>query len=545
MNPSDSDRLRTNRREQALAACARAGSSETACDNLLQTVAGSSAEEWLTLAQDLVLRHNGQCAGRVLEQAATEHPGCIEILHARAGLLIEQNEPVAAEALLRRVLEVDADSFTSALLLARLLKEQGRMHAAAEVMRAIFDKPRGEVEPLIHAIELLDDCGRKRDAAAICETEIDAGCSDPRLHAYAGMLQSQLGHFELARERYAFVVEHSTHAPDWHAPLGLAGLQRYQDREHPDFALFQRYLAANLNGPARASLLFALGKAHDDIGEYRQAVSFLREANALAGARAQWSRKLWRRRIEARRQRRLPGVTLPADENWTPVFIVGVPRSGTTLLAQWLTRHESVCQRGELPWLASVAELVNPTGGDYRQQLQHAAAVYTAQLRQDDAAQAHWFVDKQPHNFLHVDLILSLFPNARIIQCQRSPRDNALSLWMQSFHDSGQDFSYDFADIAAFIRGARQLMAHWQMRYPDSVRTVAYEELVTDPSGCLGALSSWLGLPTLSLLETPVNDEAISTASLWQARQPIHTRSVARWRVYETHLPELLQLTQA
>lgn len=542
MNPTDSHDSRADRREQILADHHRAGSRESGCAELLNAWANSSAQDWLSLAQRLVLQHDGACANRVLARALQEHPQSTELRQARAGLLLEQGDTVAAEALLRALLEDSAAPPSSSFLLARLLKEQGRMHAAAAVLRAVFDRPGGHLEQRIQAIELLDDCGRKRDAAALCEAEIGAGCSDPRLHAYAAMLLSQLGQFGLARERYDFVVAHSAQAPDWHVPLGLAGLQHYQDRAHPDFALFQRYLATSLNDDARTSLLFALGKAHDDVGDYAEAVRFLRDANAHAATRARWSRKLWRRSIDARRKRQLPAVTLRADPGWTPVFVVGVPRSGTTLVAQRLAGHAQVCHRGELPWLPSLAERISSGDGDYRQRLEDAAAVYAAQLRQDDAPWAHWFIDKQPRNFMHVDLILSLFPNARIIQIQRNARDTALSLWMQSFHDRSLDFSCDFADIAAFIRGARQLMTHWQARFPDSVRTLDYEELTADPEASMAGLADWLDLPPETTPQPAGQDSVISTASLWQARQPVHTRSVSRWRAYAPWLPELLQL---
>jgi tetratricopeptide (TPR) repeat protein len=544
MSPTDNRDSGSERRAQALANHDRARSHEATCDELLQAWSQSGANDWLTLVRHLMLQRDGGCAGRVLELALREHPQSTDLQLARIGLLIERGETAAAERTLRELVEVPAARLASSFLLARLLKDQGRMHGAAQVLRVPFESPGGDLGQRIQAVELLDDCGRKQDAAAICEVEIGAGCRDPRLHAYAAMLLSQLGQFHLARERYLFVAAHSEQAPDWHVPLGLAGLQRYADGSHPDFVLFQRYLGTALNDDARTSLLFALGKAHDDIGEYGEAARLLREANARLATEKRWSRKLWRRSIEMRSKRRLPGVSLAADPDWTPVFVVGVPRSGTTLVAQRLAEYPRVCHRGELPWLPVLAERLDAGTGDYRQRLQKAAATYAAQLRQDDAASAHWFIDKQPRNFLQVDLILSLFPNARVIQCQRSARDTALSLWMQSFHDRSLDFACDFTDIAAYIRGARQLMAHWQTRFPDSVRTLNYEDLAARPAACLDDLADWLGLAPTTSPPAASNDSAISTASLWQARQPIHTRSVDRWRAYAAFVPELLQLPE-
>ena len=136
---------------------------------------------------------------------------------------------------------------------------------------------------------------------------------------------------------------------------------------------------------------------------------------------------------------------------------------------------------------------------------------------------------------------MALWPNARIIHCQRNSRDIALSLWSQSFHDRAHDYAYDFADIAAMIRGCHRLMSHWHARYASSIHTVRYEDLVHEPGACIATLARWLGLPELDPPHSSSDDRAIRTASAWQARQPVYTRSVGRWRDYLPYLPELLK----
>jgi LPS sulfotransferase NodH len=240
---------------------------------------------------------------------------------------------------------------------------------------------------------------------------------------------------------------------------------------------------------------------------------------------------------------RLAAAPLPfaleADHAWAPVFVVGVPRSGTTLLAEQLAKHPGVCNRGELGWLDLIARQLD-NAPHTRSSLEQAAARYAAQLRQDDG-DAKWFIDKQPLNLLHVDLILALWPHAKIIYCQRNARDTALSLWMQSFNDPAHDYACDMADIALVIRQCRRLMGHWQRRFPHAIHAVHYEALAADPEATLAPLVEWLGLPTRETITTPPQ-QAIRTASAWQARQPAHTRSVGRWRDYAPLIPELLSL---
>jgi tetratricopeptide (TPR) repeat protein len=509
---------------------------------LLDSLAGGPERAWLECARALVLRRDVETATAILTAAMDAYPGSTEVRYALAGSYRQNGRPKQAEALLRELLAKHPDHVAATFLLARLLKDEGRMSAAARGMRALFDRGRQDLGTVIQAVELLDDCNRKQDAAAICEAEIAAGSVDSRVHVHAAMLLSQLGRFELARQRHMFALSHSEQALDWNIPLGLAGLQRYQDASHPDFALFRDSLQRpDLSEKAHASLLFALGKAHDDIADYAQAAGYLRQANAIAHTTTAWSRKRWRQRIEARIAGKPASFRLTPPADWTPLFIVGMPRSGTTLLAELLSRHPDVCNRGELAWLPSLAQQLATIDDSDRAAYERAASTYAAQLRQDDS-EAHWFIDKQPHNFLHVELILTLFPNARIIHCQRNTRDNALSLWATSFISDVQDFSYDFADIAAAIRGCRRLMAHWQARYPESIRTVRYEQLSSEPATCIASLTAWLGLSEQDLLGARSQTTSISTASLWQARQPIYTRSVERWRNYAPYVPELLRL---
>src|SRR5262249_36157818 len=148
------------------------------------------------------------------------------------------------------------------------------------------------------------------------------------------------------------------------------------------------------------------------------------------------------------------------DDAFVPVFIVGAPRSGTTLAAELLSRRAQVCNRGESRWIWSLSQKL-ASGGKPDADLPDALAhEYEKQTRQDDAGSARWFIDKQPLNLLHVGLIMALFPQARIVYCVRNARDTALSLWTQFFREPTYAFAYAFADIAALQQGCERLMTH-------------------------------------------------------------------------------------
>lgn len=468
------------------------------------------------------------------------HPQSIELRRALAGIYRQTQRDVQAESLLREVLVQDAGDIASAFTLAEILRDAGRMHGAAAVLRSCFEHAEYDANLAIRAIELLDDCRRQADAAAITERALAQYPHDARLHAYAGMLEVQTGDFARAREHYLYALAHDARACEWNAPHGLASAQRYAIAEHADFAIFRDCLArTDLSDKARTSLLFAAGKAYDDIGDYAQAARYFREGNALAHAQTLWSRKNWRRAMESRLAAKPLAQRLQPRE-WTPVFIVGMPRSGTTLVAELLARHPLVCNRGELPWLANLAMQPALAGNPPRAVLERTAALYAAQLLQDDAGAARWFIDKQPLNFRYVDLILALWPNAKIIHCRRSARDTALSLWSQAFVEDVQGYAYDFDDIALVMRDAERLLAHWRKFHAESIHELRYEQLTADSAGTMATLGAWLGLPATTASEAR-SSASISTASLWQARQPVYTRSVERWRNYAEFVPELLK----
>ncbi|MEO7052956.1 MAG: sulfotransferase [Rhodanobacter sp.] len=520
----------------------RAGSKHSARTALLHALSQAPEQTWLDSGRALVLRREPDAAREVFGRAVKLYPASGPLCVGLAGLQWQTGRHAEAEKLLRDLLSHHATDISASFLLARLLFDQGRAQAAATVVRELFASAPQDVETAIRAVEMLDDFGRAQDAMKICEVALTAEPDEPRLHAYAGMLGIQLGRFQATRAHYEFALAHAAAAVEWNIPIGLSSLQRYTDAAHPDFAFFHNVLQQpGLSDVARATTLFALGKACDDISEYALAAGFFREGNACARANRPWSRKQWNRMIGARSAAAPYPWSMPAPADWAPLFIVGVPRSGTTLLAELIGRHRQVCNRGELGWLQGQVQRLADAPREQSEPFQQAAVRYAAHLRQDDSS-ASWFIDKQPLNLLHIDLIMACWPNARIIHCQRNPRDVALSLWSQSFHDSAHNYACDFADIAAVLRGCDRVMAHWKTHYSASIFTVRYEELVLQPDAEVHRISHWLGLSGLDLPKPPeAEGHAIRTASAWQARQPIHTRSIDHWKHYAPHVPELLK----
>jgi len=500
---------------------------------------GLAVQEWLERGRAQVLRGDTVSALATFAAAHAEHPHDVEIALAHAGLLWDRGDAAAAESILRASLQREPGHVAATLLLARVLFAQSRTGAAERAFRDLLAAVEIDVETRIRIIELLDEHGCERAASEIAEAGLEKD-DDTRLHAYAGMLAVQTGAFEVARAHYARAMRDDPRALDWHAPYGYVSSKRYASADDPDFA-WLRELAQrpDMKPRSRASLLFALGKMHDDVSRFEAAAAFFREANAIAAAEAGWSRKNWRRLVATRLDARAPVSAAQVDESFRPVFVVGLPRSGTTLIADWLGRVPGACNRGELDAIAGIAQEISRARSVTADTVAHAARRYRTEVRRDDG-EATWYIDKQPLNFLQVDLILALFPNARFVYCRRNARDTALSIWMQYFAGRAQDFAYDFADIEAVGQGCAKLMGAALRKYPHAVFECRYEAFVQDPAARAAELARWIGMPVAPASE-PDPGTIIRTASAWQARQPVHTRSIGRWRDYAPFVPELLR----
>jgi len=452
----------------------------------------------------------------------------------------------SAEQVFRNSLQNNPGDERTAQALAYMLRDAGRLDAACQVILRLGEARGGGVEAALRDIRFLHGCRRFSEAAALCERELARGTTDPRLLFLAGEMAMTLGRFDLARERLLAAISGGLDLNAWSGIwLFLAACQRYADGAHPDLERFRSAMQDSRLGEAsRAAAAFAYGKACDDLHRFEEAARAFDQANALARPRHPWSAEQWNQFVDACLSRPSPSPS-PAtgDSGIVPVFVVGLPRSGTTLVAELLGRHPQVCNRGERAWLPFLnQQLASGAAGNNPAALRMAAATYLAQLRQDDAP-ARWYIDKNPLNFRHLDLIAAMLPGARVIHCRRDRRDTALSIWMQHFAHQDNNYAYAWDDIAAFAAGEERLMQHWKRTLPVPILTVDYEKLAQDPAQSLRELAAFLGLPEQDLLATPSKENsAIATSSVWQARQPVYRSSVGRWQPYAPLIPGLAAL---
>ena len=364
--------------------------------------------------------------------------------------------------------------------------------------------------------------------------------TEPGLLAERGGLLLKLGRFDEAEKALREALGRDPRlAGAW---LRLAQVRRWREASRsPAEAMREALARPGLDDSTRAAIGFALAKVADDLGEYRQAWDAAVEANQLRARSAHFDRPGWER-YEAT----LPRVFTPdfyatgrQGGGDSPVFIVGMPRSGTTLLERRLGRHSRLVPAGELEVVERVGiELAGPAGypdglSSVTPEIFEAVAREWRQRLPAALPAGGDVIDKNPLNFLHLGLIVRLFPHARIVHCRRGALDTLLSLWFQNFAHPRNDYAYRPDDLAWMYAFYRRVMSFWESTLPVRIHAVDYERLVENPEGELRALAAALALPWEPAMARAGADGAISTASLWQARQPVYRRSAGRWRNYE------------
>jgi len=464
---------------------------------------------------------------------------------ALARNLWEQSDVVRSEAILRDLLARDPAREDAAMLLAKLLQSRASLDAACAL---VFDLCRVHdfaPELSLRGAGFIQQCHRHAMADELCTATMARHSVSAAFLAFAGHIKRELGDFAGARALYLAAIQANVDLNSTFVLGALAHTQRYADAGDLDFTSFVAHFnAAQASPRARAATGFGLAKAYDDIGDYAAAARILRTANALVRSELTWSTADWNDFVTRRIGERVALARNAITKDFVPVFVLGLPRTGTTVTATHLARHARARDRGELRILRFIAQqLIDGNHLSDAEAIEEAAVLYFMHARQDDAP-ATWYIDQDPLNFRYLHIIAAMFPQARIVLCRRERRDTALSLWSQDFAHTDCAFAYDFANIAAYAAGHDALIEHWRQTLPLPILTTSYEDLVADPQRTLATLREFCGMPQA---DGTTRDAAapINSSSVWQARQPIYTRSVGRWRAYAPFIPELMQFPAA
>lgn len=471
----------------------------------------------------LVLQRDGQFGDALswFKQAIELEPGNATFWAYLGDLYDEMELPAESIPCWERVLELAPERAGAHVSLGWAHQEEGRLDEAAEHYRT--------------ALELQPDL--------------------PMAHLHLGGLHEELGEMAQAEARFRAALRLQSAFALPHARL--ATLLRGKLPEADLCALQQRLADEQLAPGARARLLFAMAHALDAKGDFARAADCLSQANALTLDLARGHREY----SPADHEQFVDGLICEFDhdffarlsgagsESRRPVFVFGLPRSGTTLVEQVLASHSQVHGAGELRLARQSYDALPAVLGRSdppRQCLAHLDAPAVVRLAEQhlnwlhamDSGRAQRIVDKMPDNYLYLGLLAVMFPRALFIHCRRDLRDVAVSCWMTDFRSIR--WANDPEHIASRFAQYRRLMDHWRAVLPAPVHEVVYEDLVEDFEPGARRLVAACGLEwEPGCLEFHRTRRTIRTASVVQVRQPVYRRSAGRWKNYEASLADL------
>jgi tetratricopeptide (TPR) repeat protein len=473
------------------------------------------------------------------------HGDDLEANRLLARICVEREALDEAQQRLERVLELAPDHPLARFDYAQLLARRHLHHAAMrQTERLLQSEPENRNYRTLHALTLVG-LGQHEQALALYRELLPGAAQPAEIHLSIAHSLKTLGFTPAAVAEYRAAVKARPGYGEAYWSLANLKTYRFTDEELADMRVAES--APRISPGDRYHLCFALGKALEDRCEFEQSFAYYSRGNGLKRAASGYQADAAKSNTRLQQAictpalfARLAGAGAPASD---PIFIVGLPRSGSTLIEQILASHSAVEGTQEL---ADVPRLIAQLP-DYPQVLTRMSAQelgrlgerYLQDTRAYRSAGRPRFIDKMPNNFRHIGLIHLMLPNATIIDVRREPMACCFSNFKQLFAQ-GQTFTYDLEDIGAYYRTYLELMRHWDHALPGRVLRVQYEDVVNDLQGSVRRLLAHCRLALepacLAFHETA---RSVSTASSEQVRQPIYRGSLEQWRHYERWLGPL------
>ncbi len=507
----------------------------------------------------LAAEHHG--AGR-LEDAEREYraivrdnPQNVDAVRLLGRIAMAAGRLADAERLFRRATTLAPDFVGALVDLGRVLKEQNYFEEAIECFERIAELEPQSPQGHFLLAGTLAASARTAEAIEAYRRALALAPDFPGALLGLGHTLKTMGRQDEAVAAYRRCIE--LRPDNGESYWSLANLKTYRLHDGDIAAMRASLAKEGLSDQSAVNFRFALAKALEDRGDYAAAWEHYREGNARQRMLEKYDPVQTEDTNEAIRRVFTP--ELLADkagggcDDPAPIFIVGLPRSGSTLLEQILASHSEVEGTSELPYLGRVAASLNRNRADgvnYPQAVRELGGPHLAALGEDYLRLAGLhrqegtprFIDKMPNNFPNIGLLHLILPRAKIIDARRHPLDSCLSCFRQLFA-KGQTFTYDLADIGEYFLEYQRMMDYWHEVLPGRVLTVQYEELVTDFDAQLERLLDYCELsPEDACRRFFETERPVRTASSEQVRQPLYTGSIGFFRNYEEHLGELIEV---
>jgi len=528
-------------------------------------------------------------AAKYFEKSARLDPGQVSALFGLANAQLQTDKRREAEDTCDAILEKEPDNIEALRLLAQIATVDKRYVIAEGLLRKIA-KSAPERSAAYHDLgRFLVDRSRFPEATDVFRKAIEINPSDYSNHLALGNTLSILGLTVESLAAFEKCLELEPREPS--ALLGRGHLLRIQGRRdeaiasykkcadlRPEFGaafwclaslkghrfsdedvseMQRRIETGGLNAESEINFRFALARAYENLGDFEAAWRQYQQGNEQKRSRVQYDPV----NVETKHDRLIEVFTAGLVQEKisretvspTPIFILGVPRSGSTLIEQILASHSMVEGAGELPQIVMMSAALGKNRSDdlaYPELLRHMNREELASLGKGymdrTAAYRHedlpYFTDKMPANFSHAGFIQLILPNAKIIDARRNPLDTCVGNYRQLFAQ-GKKQSYDLQELGEYYLQYRRMMDHWDAILPGRILQVQYEDVVSDLESQVRRILEHCGLPWEdACLKFFESDRAVNTASADQVREPIYKDAVGYWKHYESHLGELLEV---
>lgn len=522
--------------------------------------AGAQAQRVSSLPRELQAVTNHIHEGRVFraEEIARaflkRHPTHVEGMRLLADIGTRLGVQEDAEFLLESAVELDPDNIQVRLDYIQVLRKRQKFALALEQARILMARdPDNPVFQSHFAIESMQ-AGDYETALDHFDRILKKLPDDPATLVSRGHALKTYGRTQDAIASYQAAARVAPGQGD--AWYGLANLKTYRFGDDELARMEAQFAAPDIDHMSRIHIAFALGKAQEDRGNHDAAFAAYAQGNALKHQTVRYTTEQMHAEFDAQKAICTPdlfqaqaGKGCPAPD---PIFILGLPRAGSTLIEQILASHPDVDGTLELPNILSLAHqlrgrkqltdreryprILHELPGDELKALGEDY-IETTRIHRQGAA---FFTDKMPNNFRHIGLIHLILPNARIIDARRNPMDCCWSGFKQLFAE-GQEFTYSLEDIGHYYRGYVDLMDHWDRVLPEGrILRVQHEDVLEDLEGQVRRILDYCGLPfDPACVEFHKTDRAVRTASSEQVRRPINKSGLEQWRPYEAHLGPL------
>ena len=453
--------------------------------------------------------------------------------------------------MLRRATDIAPDFAQARASLGRLLIENGKWSDAIENYENLIKIKPTDDKAWAGLGRSLSLSGQVREALNAYSKSLELNDTSPNVHmAYAHALKT-LGNQQQAIAAYRKSIKYRPTLGESY--WSMANLKVFQFDSHEIEAMELQLQSSELSDSARIHFLFSLGKAYEDQKNFNQAWYYYNLGNETQRALINYDPVANQLQLEMIKKV-FTGEYLSQYKNDgcqqnDPIFIVGLPRSGSTLIEQILASHSQVEGTSELPNLGDIALSTGKYRSDglaYPKTLSTLTSrdfkaygkEYLQQIDRHRISRTPFFIDKMPNNFAHIGFIKLILPNAKIINTRRHPLDSCLGAYKQLFA-KGQNFTYEKFELAQFYCDYIDIMDHWHKVLPGDILDVHYEETVTDLEGQTQRILRFCGLEfeeqCLRYWETK---RAVKTASSEQVRQPVYTSALGLWKNYSSHIDD-------